>query len=68
MSLSAKKPTRIKTSLKDEALQEIKKEEVSKFNANIPKKLHLDFNVKCKMNGTTMTDAVIQFMKEYINK
>ncbi|MBK2044760.1 hypothetical protein IB642_06975 [Allofrancisella guangzhouensis] len=67
MSLSAKKPTRVKTNLKDEALNEIKKTETSKFNANIPKKLHTDFSVKCKINGTTMTDVIVKFMKEYIS-
>ncbi len=68
MGLSAKKPTRIKTTLKDEALDEIKKEEVSKFNANIPKTLYMDFFMKCKRDGKTMTDTVIDFMKEYTNK
>ena len=68
MGLSAKKPTRIKTILKDEALDEIKKEEVSKFNANIPKTLYMDFFMKCKRDGKTMTDVVIDFMKEYTNK
>lgn len=68
MGLSAKKPTRVQTTLKDEALNEITKDEVSKFNANIPKKLHTDFSIKCKLNGTTMTNAVIEFMEEYISK
>ena len=64
MTLTAKKRTS-SNSMKEKALLEIKKEKNMKLNVDVPESKHLAFAIKCKLNKTTMSNVIRNFINEY---
>ena len=52
----------------DEALKELTKEELKGFHIKLPAELHTAFKIKTASNGEKMTEAVIQLIREYVEK
>lgn len=52
--------------LKDQALNEIRKEEIMRLNVNISKSLLLRFKSKTAQQGLAMTDILIKMVKDYV--
>ena len=44
------------------------KKSIDAIYMNIDKDLKKEFNIKCIENNTNMSEAIVDFIKEYINK
>lgn len=53
---------------KQKAIEEINKERIVKMTVNLPKSMQIAFKIATTRNGTNMTDEVLSFIKQYIQK
>lgn len=53
---------------KDNAIKEITAEEMVTITVNIPKSLRAEFKIAAIRNGTTITDLVLNWIKQYIQR
>jgi uncharacterized phage protein gp47/JayE len=53
---------------KDKAMKAIQSDMMVKLTLSIPKKMRSEFKIAAERKGTTMTNAVLEYVKEYIQK
>lgn len=53
---------------KENAIKEITAEEIVTITVNIPKSLRSEFKIAAIRNGTTITDLVLNWIKQYIQR
>jgi len=53
---------------KENAIKEIAAEEMVTITVNIPKSLRTEFKIAAIRNSTTITDLVLNWIKQYIQK
>jgi hypothetical protein len=67
MALSIKSSNRANVH-KEQAIKEITAEKIVKLTINIPKSMHSEFKIAAIRNSTDMTDLVLNWIKQYIQK
>ena len=53
---------------KENAIKEVLAEPMSKLTINIPKSLHSEFKIAAVHSNSNMTEIVIDWIKQYIQK
>ena len=62
------KPSNRANANKEQAIKEITAEKIVKLTINIPKSMHSEFKIAAIRNSTDMTDLVLNWIKQYIQK
>lgn len=67
MVLKAKQSRR-NNDAKEQVMQDIAKEETTRLNADVPVSLHKKVKLQAVEEGRSITDIVIESLKEYLSK
>lgn len=62
------KTNEIKSCKMNNALMEMQKDTMVKLTLSIPKKIRSEFKISTERNNTNMTDAILQYVKQYIQQ
>lgn len=68
MTLKAKKTSRDAALHKQEALEEVTKEETKRLNVDVPASLHQKVKMLAAQQNTSITEIIIICLNEYLSK